>query len=240
MKRSSRIGLISTGVLFAAIAILGYSQPRAVACALMPLAPLDTLEDGSFVPPSMSVSARARAIQLRREALARISDRFGQPYSRPWVIYLDDSRDLAPFQFDPYAGTEFLGSRACVVIGPLGRSTDVVADELVHAELQWRVGFWGRLTKIPTWFDEGLAMQVDDRPNYDLPNATQAEEMDLARSLDTRSKFFAGSDEQLTHHYALAKAEVTQWVARVGSSKVYQRLERIKQGDSFDAILHSD
>ena len=122
------------------------------------------------------------------------------------------------------------------MIGPKGRSIDIIAHELMHAELHHRVGSLEYFLKVPTWFDEGVAMQVDFRPRYALREDKTAE-ANRVRELTTSSKFFVSDDEELTRNYSFAKHEVSKWLSVVGSDTLYSRLTRIKSGETFSEIL---
>jgi hypothetical protein len=93
-------------------------------------------------------------------------------------------------------------------------------EALGHAEIHHRVGHWQRLTQIPTWFDEGLAMQVDHRERCQWSMQSGAVSSDTVKHWTSRSQFFSGDDE-LTRHNAMAKEEVRLWVQKVGREKVY-------------------
>ena len=121
------------------------------------------------------------------------------------------------------------------MVGPKGQNLDVVAHELMHAELFERVGFWGRFTQIPVWFDEGLAMQVDYRPRYVLSREASAQAKNV-RTLESARDFFLQDGDLLTKNYAMAKAEVANWLDDVDRASVYDRLERIRAGESFNAV----
>lgn len=122
------------------------------------------------------------------------------------------------------------------MVGPKGQTPDVVAHELMHAEIADRVGVWGRQSQLPVWFDEGLAMQVDFRPQYALPDGATAE-AEYVTTLSSHRTFFVSDDGVLTKHYALAKAVVAVWVAEVGATSVYRELERIRAGEPFQAVI---
>lgn len=115
-----------------------------------------------------------------------------------------------------YGRTDFaFGLPAVILIGPKGTNADVVAHEWSHAELKERVGFIYRFLNIPTWFDEGLAMQVDHRADF----GTQALSRYNNRSdlqiptleVMNTSNFFTGGD-QGKYHYSLSKCLVSHWV----------------------------
>ena len=79
-----------------------------------------------------------------------------------------------------------------------------------------------------------VAMQVDRRPKYDLPENTKT---GFVRRLASYSAFFSGNDQELTLHYAAAKREVKRWVTAVGPAAVYSQLERMRSGEPFIRVV---
>jgi hypothetical protein len=176
--------------------------------------------------------------QLLAESRARIQHTFGALESKPMVVFFDDPNAFWPFKPNEYGSTNFLGNRVCVIVGAKGQNIDVIAHELMHAEIAHRVGYWRRLTELPVWFDEGLAMQVDHRSAYSLSASdSDRSKVDDVKSLQSSRDFFASSDALLTKNYALAKVAVNEWVAVVGSASVFSRLERVRAGESFESAM---
>ncbi len=235
-RRTFALACAAVIVPLAGLLGLGVGMPEAAACALVDVSGLQPGADGILVEPGQSAQAQAEFADLLAGARARIGQTFGPPRARPIVVLRDSERAFGVLPLNAYGSTSFVGSRACVVIGPRGRNLDVIAHELMHAELFERVGSWRRFTSVPTWFDEGLAMQVDHRPAYDLPPDADTA---FARGLRTERDFFASAstDAQLTQRYAAAKAEVGRSLAAVGPSGVYARLERLRQGERFSDVL---
>ena len=174
--------------------------------------------------------------QLISESRSRIENMFGTPRSQPIVVFFSDPDAYWPFTLNQYGSTNFIGPKTCVIVGPKGQTPDVVAHELMHAEIADRVGFWGRLRQLPVWFDEGLAMQVDFRPQYALSEGATAE-TEYVKTLSSYHTFFVSDDGLLTKHYASAKAVVALWVAEVGKISVYSELERIRTGELFQTVI---
>ncbi|MGP1684837.1 MAG: hypothetical protein ACTS8S_21140 [Giesbergeria sp.] len=201
------------------------------ACLLVGAADLHELPDGSLTD-STSVAEQERYAQLTRESRERIASTFGEPRARPILVYFNDPNGLKYLKSNAFGTTHFIGPRACVMIGPKGQNIDVVSHELMHAEIHERVGYLGRFIKIPAWFDEGVAMQVDHRPQYDL----SAEEMparEAVRQLTSFSAFFSGDEKTVIANYAKARAVVHDWLAKVGAASLYERLDRMRKGESF-------
>lgn len=237
-KRKFLVTLVAVfGLGVTALAYAGYAAPSVTACALAKFAELEALPNGTLVEPSSSVVERATFIELQSLARERIAETFGPPRAQPLVVFRA-SRTFWPLKLNNYASAAFIGRRACVLIGPQGQDIDIVAHEFMHTELANRVGHWRRNFAVPAWFEEGVAMQVDLRARYNWSNQ-QGESKDYGyiRRFDSQGEFNDANDQQLTRNYAAAKAEVAQWLTTIGRSELYNRLERIRAGEDFDAAL---
>ena len=218
------------------LATLAYAVPGATACALVEYTGLESLPDRILVEPGSSAPERDRLLDLISKARARIENTFGTPHAKPIVVFFQDTQFFWPLKLNAYGSTSFIGSRACIMVGPKGQNLDVVAHELMHAELFERVGYLRRFTEVPVWFDEGIAMQVDFRPRYELPKG-ELIDTTYVRQLETAREFFQPNDQQLTKNYAAAKAEVAHWLSEADAQSLYQRFERIRTGEQFNAAL---
>jgi hypothetical protein len=218
-------------IISASAATFAFALPGPTACLFLGLAELHRLSDGSLAESESQIEQQ-RYLQLTRDARARIEGTFGAVESKPIVAFFDQPNGFGPFKLNAYGSTQFIGSRACVLVGPKGQNQDVLAHELMHAEIHHRVGYLKRFLQLPTWFDEGLAMQVDYRPRYTLA-PQDAQKTTYVRELTTSSAFFKGDDQALTKNYASAKYEVASWLSEVGSTSLYSRLQRMRDGQSF-------
>lgn len=229
--------MILAALVFAlGLGVTGYAvaNPGAAVCAASGVMPLTRLNDGTWVESS-DPDQQAAVQRLLSSAKDRIGETFGAPRSAPTVVFFNSSTSFWPFRLNTYGSTQFVGARTCVLIGPEGRSVDVVAHELMHAEIADRVGVRAKFTDLPTWFDEGLAMQVDSRPEYDLAEGAKVETKSV-RALQSARDFLVPNSTSLTSNYASAKAEAALWVKQVGSSSVYAQLERMRQGEAFEVV----
>jgi hypothetical protein len=218
-------------VVLVSAATFAFALPGPTACLLIGVAQLHRLSDGSLTESESEVDQQ-RQVQLTRDARARIESTFGAVESKPILVFFDQPSGLGPFRLNAYGSTQFIGSRACVIVGPKGQNVDIVAHELMHAEIHQRVGYLKRFLQLPAWFDEGVAMQVDYRPRYSL-SPQDAQKTAYVRDLTTHSTFFKGDDQALTRNYASAKHQVTSWLSKVGSASLYSRLQRMRDGQSF-------
>ena len=227
--------LISILALALGAATLVLAAPGPTACATIE-ARANILESASgvYFDKTLTSAERKQFASLLEQGRARIEERFGPPIASPVVVRIKDRGALWPFRFNSYGSTSFVGPRACVVVGPDGANIDVVSHELMHAELFERVGWWRRLTGVPTWFDEGVGMQVDYRTRYGLaPDADSS----AARTLESPREFFVADDKELTRHYAASRAEVARWLASVGGQDLFAAFARIRAGQPFDSVV---
>lgn len=145
----------------------------------------------------------------------RVQKLFGSVESKPWIVCLEEpvlNRGIlaGTANFSP-------GLPSVIILAREGINQDVMAHEWVHAELAERVGVVARTYRLPTWFDEGLAMQVDEREPYNhiaLDDLRQREDLVVPQALDllTPAAFFVGGDQGRLH-YSWSKERVADWLA---------------------------
>jgi len=234
--------MLAALVCVSGLGVTGYAvaNPGVAVCAASSILPLTRLKDGALVESRSSDPDQPAVVQrLLLNAKGRIGEIFGEPQSIPIVVFFNSSTSFWPFRLNEYGSTQFIGAKTCVFIGPKGQNVDVIAHELMHAEIADRIGVWAKFTDLPTWFDEGLAMQVDFRPEYDVAGGTNFEAQSV-RALRSASEFFVPDSKQLTNNYASAKAEVALWIERVGYSHVYAQLERMRRGELFEIVARTN
>ena len=230
------LGIIGSVLVTTPIAV-AVAQPQAAACAVINYRGLDAVAPGIFATSEVTIGQRLDIVRLQAAAKLRIADTFGALRASPLIVIgsTEALRRLFPGS-SSYATTVYIPYRSCVVVGPLGHDVDILAHEALHAEIHDRVGHWHRLTQIPTWFDEGLAMQVDYRERYAWSLKFGAVDSGTVKQWTSKAHFFDGNDEQLTRHYAMAKEEVRLWLQKRGREHVYGFLERVRQGARFVEI----
>ena len=113
---------------------------------------------------------------------------------------------------------------------------DILAHEITHAELHSRLS--AEVQKaIPTWFDEGLALQNDYREKYS--EAQWIEQTDNGKNtvaledMDTPAEFYAGEAEDRRFRYLNAKHELAVWMTAHGQHGLLELLDRLNGGAVF-------
>ena len=115
---------------------------------------------------------------------------------------------------------------------------DILAHEITHAELRARLTAKAQ-KGIPTWFDEGLALQNDYRERYSEEQWTAQTEngknVVALENMDTPSEFYAGEAEDRRFRYLNAKHELSLWMATHGQQGLLELLEKLNGGADFHA-----
>ncbi len=215
---------------------------------------MDGVAEGVYIETGADAQAVAdlRAAMLRAEAAIRAA--YGNVVSRP-VVHACRTEGC----YEAFGG---MGSRAKVygdriLLSPRGFNWHFLAHEWSHAELRTRLNFsaWWRL---PTWFDEGLAVSVSEAPEHseahwqflvaqDIPRPGRDELMGFASSrlwMDAVRRYGVTQNAQrratgapeVRPVYAAAGHEVRPWLSRVGSAGLLALIEGLNRGQVFDAL----
>ena len=169
-------------------------------------------------------------------AKSRDSIFWGGRRGRPAFIYCNSAAD-----YEKYAGRgagpacSFMKFRGYIVISHEGLQTDIIAHELSHIELYSRIGFWKNSFSIPVWFQEGLAMQVDNRPDFSTDSLRKYSQgftsLPDLQKLRTNHAFNRGNTDEVILHYAAAKYTIALWNS---PGKLNRFIALIHKGKSFD------
>ena len=197
------------------------------------------IEPKLYVSPNIDPSQNKEIVTLIFDARSRIAKRFGAPISKPTIIISEGQKEQKQFKL--------YGAPGKLLIAPWGnylilsnklKSLDVAAHELVHAEIAERLGYLARMRKIPTWLDEGIALQVDHRPKYSQLKHINQTEIDRVMSLSSPKLFWSQELEQNIINYQSAKVAVEEYVLPAIESKgLYRILEEIKAGESVESYI---
>jgi hypothetical protein len=193
-------------------------------------------KDGSLYfntqTPQKKIDSLKTLIQL---ASSRVAGFWQQQTDNATYIYCESDADFKKYGSPyPLPALTHLKFGAYIVISREGADLDIIAHETAHAALYGQVGFFKKL-KIPVWFDEGLAMQVDYRDYYSEDtlkaksnNFTQLPDV---QKLKTGNQFQQGSHEQIMLNYMTAKHVVKNWYTK---EKLDKLVLDLKSGKSFD------
>ena len=188
---------------------------------------------------------REQISDLLDEAKARDASFFGSLMcpDHTVIIVCDNEKLLAKLGGDHDTQTVlFPVKKSYISISPEYLNVDVLAHELTHAELKERLSTKA-LRKIPTWFDEGLALQNDYREQYEP--AMWAEQTDNGKNIvahedmDTAAEFYSGTKEDRRFRYLNAKHDVAEWLETHGLQGFMNLIDRLNDGEDFSTVYGS-
>lgn len=184
---------------------------------------------------------------LINEAKSRVMDFYGSLTcpDHTAIIICDDEKLLAKLGGDHdthHFSTLFPVKRSYVSVSTEYLTVDVLAHELTHAELYERLS--GKaFHRVPTWFNEGIALQNDFREQYG-PEAW-AEQTDNGKNIvahedmDTAAEFYSGTKEDRRFRYLNAKHDVAEWLEKHGLQGFMALIDRLNGGEDFSAAYGS-
>lgn len=195
-----------------------------------------------YVDKNMNKVQQKKLLKLIPKAKKYVAKVWGNITSHP-TIYACSSKECAK--------SLGIGARAYqfnnhLVLSPKAISKELIAHEWSHSELYKRVGGFFGWRKIPSWFDEGLAVFVSHEPRHDNR---------AWKKIKDNNIFYPSLNElislrqwnQATHKYnkniqmndivvtyATAGHEVKKWYKRVGLNGLNELIKKIKNGVSFE------
>jgi hypothetical protein len=194
-------------------------------------------KEGSLYFNANTPQNKSDTIQsLIQSASGRVADFWAQKTCTPKYIYCEAEADFKKFGSPyPLPALTHVKFDTYIVISNEGADLDIIAHEIAHAEFYNRIGFYNWTFKIPTWFDEGLAMQNDYR-NYNSEDTLKLKTDNFknlpdVKQLKTGKQFHEGNNEQIKLNYMAAKHEVKNWYSK---EKLEQLIKDLISGKSFE------
>lgn len=238
MKFLSRVALVFVVIIGVTCAAYAIVLPQPTRCLLIDF--YDFEKDGNLYYRQGVSEERIREIKaLIVRANERVERFWEGKVGNPDFVYCESDEDYlkfgAPFM-TPAAAT--MSFNSYVVISNKGVDLDILSHEISHVELFERIGMYNRTFKIPTWFDEGLAMQVDLRDYYCLSalkeKSNNLRNLPKVTHLTTGRAFGQGTRDEVMLNYMTASYQVAKWYTpRNLSAFIY----RINNGDDFKTAL---
>jgi hypothetical protein len=229
-KRNVTIIVLILLILFG-IGLFWLSRHPVVRCYFVPLSNLDTIDTNVYVQGDMVADQKIFLLQAISDAKDHISNLYGEYQASPIIIAgktMDVMVEYGGNAYNSIGRTYLTAFGAYIVLGPDGISNpDVIAHEMAHAELAHRIGK-NMANQLPDWFDEGLALQFDDRFS-EADWQIKTENGKNVPSLDEISSI--RYDDWLG--YATAKHEVGRWLDIVGQDGLRVLLNSLQQGEDF-------
>ncbi|WP_201494270.1 hypothetical protein [Rubrivivax sp. A210] len=237
-------------VLLAACALLlaGCGTLNSARMLAPSLSGMEEWRPGLFVEPAMSAAQRQALEQQIALGRAQVERFFGAIVTAPYFVACI-SFDCAR-RFGSYGERAAAFGDSAIRLSPDGLQAALVAHEWSHAELYRRVGGWWRISAIPRWFDEGVAVVLADEARHSPANWQEIQRRGLSTptldELVTRRDWTeavrrygetrAEDPDNLRRVYSTAGHELRGWLACAGREGLAGLLAGVDQGQAFDAL----
>ncbi|CAN5891586.1 hypothetical protein BH11BAC4_BH11BAC4_21720 [soil metagenome] len=157
------------------------------------------------------------------------------------LVYCNSEKDFDQCGHAGAPAATQLKCGAYIVLKEESLNKDIIAHEIAHTVLYRNIGWYRLVFKIPTWFNEGLAMQVDERDYYSIDTLLSKKNKGIllpdVTKLSKPQEFFAGDHEAVILNYSTAKFVVHAWL-KTHSLKKFIR--EIKNGKSFEVAYEQE
>lgn len=182
---------------------------------------------------------RQEVLGIIRQAEERDRAFFGELsfWDETIIIICDDEKLISKLGDDHATPTYFTPSKKhYICISDKYLEFDILAHEITHAELHTRL-LKDALKSIPTWFDEGLAMQNDYREQYSEEQwevqTNNGKNIVALEDMDIPSEFYSGEVNDRRFRYLNAKHELAGWITVHGQKGLLELLDDLNNGIDF-------
>ncbi|HLK28818.1 MAG TPA: hypothetical protein VKT28_09560 [Puia sp.] len=233
-----KIFLRSLLIILCMLPVLAFAHflifPQETRCMLISFSSFE--KDGNlFCKRNLSLETKEQLQLFIRQSQLRVGSFWGSMTSQPKYIYCDNEEDYNRYGVPGSPACTHVKLGQYIVISKEGINPDIIAHETEHAEFENRIGFMKYTFKIPRWFDEGLAMQVDDRDYYSEDTlkvkSNNFSNLPDVKRMKTGAEFGAGDINAIMLNYMTAKHEVKNWVTK---EKLEKFMSDISNGKNFD------
>jgi hypothetical protein len=198
-----------------------------------------------YVEANMSLKQQKIVLTEFKNSQQYLVDIYGDIKTNP-NLYFCESKSCAESigMYGTVVGNRLVNS---LILTKKGTTKEIIAHELAHEELSYRVGGLYRWWKeIPIWFDEGLAVYISNEHRHDkrawkqiinqkLPYPKINEMISLNNWNLATKKYNENVDyDQLVVSYATAGHIVEKWYKKANKDGLIELLNDVKNGMSFE------
>ena len=234
-------------LIISIVLIFTWTFPQFFRCLFIAYDDFDETKPMIFVEKTISKKQKDTLIKDIELAKKRIVGFWGKQEGVAKIIFCKNAETYKKYcQSSEGAGCSIgtpLGS--WIILNTGGLNTDVIAHEMCHDELMTRLGWWKTKKHIPTWFDEGLALMLDQRfvssqdsiqryidyraeLNYLTLQPIPLEEL-------TTQKDFFGQGELFTKiAYFTSAVEVSRKISQKGKKEIFRIIDKTKNEGKFE------
>jgi len=199
-----------------------------------------------YVDKDMNQTEQQRLMKIIPEAKKYTTDIWGELQSQP-AIYACSTKKCSKALGIGARAHQILNH---LVLSPKGITKELIAHEWSHAELYKRVGGFLNWRKIPSWFDEGVAVLVSHEPRHDERAWKKIQDENLSypplNALTTSKQWNQATKKynenidknDIVITYAVAGHEVSLWYKKVGTKGLNALIQKVKNASAFEDVYN--
>ena len=230
-----KLAKIVTGIAIFVFAGTAFAYSHVFWLSTIEYSDFNNISKNLYIDPALEESEYKAILDLLNESKERIRNKYGSFTAFPIIVITGSTKNARKYGLGNFPGKAFAAPwEQYVVVNSQSHDVNLLAHELMHAQMREVLGYWAYQTKIPTCFDEGVAMQVDYRERYKVDyKSFSPQEMDRVKMLDSPSIFWTDSKEQDIRNYRAAKAAVQEILSIYSPKSLYSMLLKIREGEKF-------
>ncbi|MGB0468492.1 MAG: hypothetical protein ACPGF7_13320 [Pontibacterium sp.] len=193
-----------------------------------------------YVDSSLEESEYSKTLKNIEGAKARIEKVFGEVTVDPTIIITGTPENASKYGLKVFPGSAHVApwETYLVLNEQKIEGINVISHELMHAQVAELTGYWVFTAKLPTWFSEGVAMQVDFRDHYMIDLDTfESSELERVMEITGNSGFWPGNKEMEIRNYRAAKVAVENLLDADRAGLLYKKLKKLSAGHEFNEIF---
>ena len=232
--------LIGFGIVALFFASTAFAYSHVLWLSTIAYSDFKQISDNIFIDPELNKHEYERILTLIDESKSRIRNTYGSFTALPVVVITGTPENAKRYGLGVFPGKAFAAPwEEYVVVKFQADNVDLLAHELMHAQTREILGYWAYQTRIPTWFDEGMAMQVDFRERYKFNiESFSKQEINRVKVLSRPSNFWTDSKEQDIKNYRAAKAAVQKILSKYSPEVFYSMLLEVRHGKQFSSVFN--
>ncbi|WP_147300350.1 hypothetical protein [Dyadobacter luteus] len=253
LKRLAKVCKFAVGGIAMILLSAAFLYPQIFNCEIIRFSGFNQLRPDVFASPGLSTSSFKNVLRDVRKAEARIDSFYKGKVSRPAVIIC-----TTPDEYKKYcSSTEGAGcslgtpwGSSFIVLNLREMNVDVISHEMSHIELLARVGWWKTTMDVPQWYNEGVALMLDqrfvsnqdsigryldylDEWSYYTRGGQEILELENIKSV---KDFFAGDQRHVMLAYMTSGLEVSYWLYYAGPESIDLLVRGLRAGGEFDDV----
>ena len=222
-------------LLFLLMAYSGFSY--LFNCFVIDFSGFQTNDSKVYFSPSIGKSLQDSLLELVLEAKARNQSFWGTEPSDYKIIFCATDKEIKKYAGNEKHKTATLSNpfTSFIILGKPGYDINIIAHELSHTVLISKIGYRKKVRTIPTWFDEGIALQVDERKKImdSVLEKNYKTDMNILNQISKPEGFYLKEWDRSLKNYLVARYELKLWLRNVNKENLNVFLKSIAKGVDF-------